>query len=75
MQDIYSEIVRALERKERCVLATLINRWALPKSGGCEIFDKARRHFFGFHWRGCVEAEVWQEAQKVADKGEGESTF
>ena len=72
MQDIYSEIVRALERKERCVLATLINRvGSAPRAVGAKYLIKQDGTSLGSIGGGCVEAEVWQEAQKVADKGEG----
>jgi xanthine dehydrogenase accessory factor len=72
MQDIYSEIVSVLEKKERCVLATLINRvGSAPRAVGAKYLIKQDGTSLGSIGGGCVEAEVWQEAQKVAEKGEG----
>jgi xanthine dehydrogenase accessory factor len=72
MQDIYSEIVKALERKERCVLATLINRvGSAPRAVGAKYLVKKDGTSLGSIGGGCVEAEVWQEAQKVGEKGVG----
>jgi xanthine dehydrogenase accessory factor len=72
MQDIYSEIVKALERKEKCVLATLINRvGSAPRAVGAKYLIKEDGSSLGSIGGGCVEAEVWQEAQKVMEKKEG----
>ena len=72
MQDIYSEIVRALERKERCVLATLISRvGSAPRAVGAKYLIKEDGTSLGSIGGGCVEAEVWQEAQRVIEKKEG----
>jgi xanthine dehydrogenase accessory factor len=72
MQDIYSEIVRALERKERCVLATLMSRvGSAPRAVGAKYLIKQDGTSLGSIGGGCVEAEVWQESQKVAEKEEG----
>jgi len=72
MQDIHSEIVRALEKKERCVLATLISRvGSAPRAVGAKYLVKQDGTSLGSIGGGCVEAEVWQEAQKVAEKEEG----
>ncbi len=72
MKDIDSEIVKALERKERCALATLISRvGSAPRAVGAKYLIKGDGTSFGSIGGGCVEAEVWQEAQKVAERGEG----
>jgi xanthine dehydrogenase accessory factor len=72
MQDIYSEIVKALEKKERCVLATLISRvGSAPRAVGAKYLVKEDGASLGSIGGGCVEAEVWQEAQKVIEKREG----
>jgi xanthine dehydrogenase accessory factor len=72
MQDIYSEIVKILKKKERCALATLINRvGSAPRAVGAKYLIKQDGTSLGSIGGGCVEAEVWQEAQKVAEKGEG----
>jgi xanthine dehydrogenase accessory factor len=72
MEDIYSEIVRALEKKEKCVLATLISRvGSAPRAVGAKYLIKEDGTSLGSIGGGCVEAEVWQEAQKVVAKQEG----
>ena len=72
MQDIYSEIVKALEKKEKCVLATLISRvGSAPRAVGAKYLVKEDGASLGSIGGGCVEAEVWQEAQKVMEKREG----
>ena len=72
MQDIYSEIVKALEKKEKCVLATLISRvGSAPRAVGAKYLVKEGGASLGSIGGGCVEAEVWQEAQKVMEKREG----
>ena len=72
MQDIYLEIVKALEKREKCALATLISRvGSAPRAVGAKYLIKEDGTSLGSIGGGCVEAEVWQEAQKVAKKGEG----
>jgi xanthine dehydrogenase accessory factor len=72
MQDIYSEIAKTLEKKERCVLATLISRvGSAPRAVGAKYLVKEDGTSLGSIGGGCVEAEVWQEAQKVVEKREG----
>jgi xanthine dehydrogenase accessory factor len=72
MQDIYSEIVRALEKREKCVLATLISRvGSAPRAVGAKYLVKEDGTSLGSIGGGCVEAEVWQEAQKVIERREG----
>jgi xanthine dehydrogenase accessory factor len=72
MQDIYSEIVKALEKKEKLALATLISRvGSAPRAVGAKYLVKEDGTSLGSIGGGCVEAEVWQEAQKVIDKREG----
>jgi xanthine dehydrogenase accessory factor len=72
MQDIYSEIVKALEKKEKCVLATLINRvGSAPRAVGAKFLVKEDGTSMGSIGGGCVEAEVWQEAQKVMETEKG----
>jgi len=73
MQDIYSEIVEALSRKEKCALATLINRvGSAPRAVGAKYLIKGDGTSLGSIGGGCVEAEVWQKAQKVMEEAKGE---
>ncbi len=72
MQDIYLEIVKALGNGEKCALATLISRvGSAPRGVGAKYLIKENGASFGSIGGGCVEAEVWQEAQKVIEKEEG----
>jgi xanthine dehydrogenase accessory factor len=72
MQDIYSEIVKALEKKEKLALATLITRvGSAPRAVGAKYLVKGDGTSVGSIGGGCVEAEVWQEAKEVMMKGKG----
>ena len=72
MEDIYSEIIKALEKKEQVALATLITRvGSAPRAVGAKYLIKGDGTSVGSIGGGCVEAEVWQEAQKVMEKREG----
>jgi len=71
MENLYLEIVKALERKERVVLATLIHRaGSAPRAVGAQYLVKEDGTSFGSIGGGRVEAEVWQEAKQVMEKGE-----
>jgi xanthine dehydrogenase accessory factor len=73
MKNIYSEIVKSLGRKEKLVLATLITRvGSAPRAVGAKYLIKEDGTSSGSIGGGCVEAEVWQEAQKVMEKGQGD---
>ncbi len=73
MQNIYSEIVKALEKKERLALATLITRTgSAPRGVGAKYLIKGDGTSIGSIGGGCVEAEVWQKAQSVMEQGKGE---
>ena len=70
MDEIYSEIVKGLAGKEKLVLATLITRvGSAPRAVGAKYLVKKEGASFGSIGGGCVEAEVWQEAQKVIAQG------
>jgi len=72
MQKIYGEIVKALDKGEKVVLATLINRvGSAPRAAGAKYLVKSDGKALGSIGGGCVEAEVWQEAQQVMEKGKG----
>jgi xanthine dehydrogenase accessory factor len=72
MQDIYSEIIKALEKGEKVVLATLITRvGSAPRAVGAKYLIKGDRTSIGSIGGGRVEAEVWEEAQKVIEKEKG----
>jgi xanthine dehydrogenase accessory factor len=72
MEDIYSEIVKALERREKLALATLISRvGSAPRGVGAKFLIKEDGTSVGSIGGGCVEAEVWQGAQDVIQNGKG----
>ena len=72
MQDIYSEIIKTLEKGEKVALATLITRvGSAPRAVGAKYLIKGDGTSVGSIGGGCVEAEVWQEAQKVMENGKG----
>jgi xanthine dehydrogenase accessory factor len=71
MEDIYVEIVRALEKKQKMALATLVSRvGSTPRAVGARYLVKGDGTSSGSIGGGCVEAEVWQEAQTIMEKGE-----
>jgi xanthine dehydrogenase accessory factor len=71
MEDIYYEIAKVLEKKEKMALATLITRvGSAPRAVGAKYLIVGDGATVGSIGGGCVEAEVWQEAQKVIEKGE-----
>ena len=73
MQDVYSEIVKSLGKKEELALATLITRvGSAPRAVGAKYLVNKDGTSVGSIGGGCVEAEVWQQAQKVMEKGKGE---
>jgi xanthine dehydrogenase accessory factor len=72
MQDIYSEIIRALEKNQKLALATLITRvGSAPRGVGAKYLIKEDGTSLGSVGGGCVEAEVWQGAKEVMKKGKG----
>jgi xanthine dehydrogenase accessory factor len=72
MKDIYTEIANALEAKEQLALATIINRvGSAPREAGAKYLVKRDGTAVGSIGGGCVEADVWQEARKTMEKGEG----
>ncbi len=72
MEEIYSELAKALEKEEKIALATLISRvGSAPRAVGAKYLIKRDGTSIGSIGGGCVEAEVWQEAQKVMEKREG----
>jgi len=72
MENILNEIVKALERKEKLALATLINReGSAPREAGAKYLVKKDGKAIGSIGGGCVEADVWQEAQKTMEQGGG----
>ena len=58
-EDIYSEIVKALGKREKVALATLITRvGSAPRAVGAKYLIKGDGTSVGSIGGGCVEAEV-----------------
>ena len=75
MENIYSEILKSLEKKEKAALATIISRTgSAPRAVGAQYLIRQDGSSVGSIGGGCVEAEVWQRAQEVSKKGEGVSS-
>ncbi len=69
VQEIYVDIVKALQKKEKCALATLIKRvGSAPRAVGAKFLVKKDGTSFGSIGGGCIEAEVWQKAQKIMEE-------
>jgi xanthine dehydrogenase accessory factor len=69
MADIYREIIESLRRKEKVALATLISRvGSAPRGVGAKYLIREDGTTLGSIGGGCVEAEVWQQAQDVMEK-------
>lgn len=72
MEDIYSEILKSLEAKEKTALATIISRrGSAPRAVGAKYLIHGDGTATGSIGGGCVEAEVWQRAQEVMERGKG----
>ncbi len=72
MKDVYAGIVKGLEEKVKMVLATLITRvGSAPREVGAKYLVREDGNALGSIGGGCVEAEVWQGARRVMERGEG----
>ena len=72
MENIFSEILKSLGRKEKAALATIITRTgSAPRAVGAKYLVRGDGTSVGSIGGGCVEAEVWQKAQEVMEKGKG----
>ena len=71
MQDeIYKELLAAVESGESVVLATVARtRGSTPRKTGAKMVVRQDGTFFGTIGGGCGEAEVWQEAMTVLEDG------
>ena len=68
--EIYWEILSAVERGEPVVLATVARtRGSTPRKTGAKMVVRKDGTFFGTIGGGCGEAEVWQEAMDVIADG------
>jgi len=68
--DIYEAVLDYLSREKGGALATVIKKTgAAPREEGAKMFIGDEGSFFGTVGGGCVEAEVWQAAKRVAKTG------
>lgn len=66
MQDVFQEALKVLHRGERAALATVVSaKGSLPMSRKAKMLVKPDGSFVGTVGGGCLEAEVWAEAQRV----------
>jgi xanthine dehydrogenase accessory factor len=70
MEDIYSEIIKALEKRKSWLWQLITCVGPSQRCRG-KIFDQEDGSSFGSIGGGCVEAEVWQGARDVIKKQEG----
>ncbi len=69
MVNIYTHILKSLERTEGAALATIISRTgSAPRAVGAKYLVLKNGSSVGSIGGGCVEAEVWQAAQEVIEK-------
>lgn len=72
MENIYSEILKSIGKKEKAALATITTRTgSAPRAVGAKYLVRGDGSSVGSIGGGCVEAEVWQRAQEVMEKGKG----
>ena len=73
MGDIYSEVLGAIKKGERAALATIIARTGYaPRAVGAKYLIRGDGSSSGTIGGGCVEAEVWQKAQDVMERGQAQ---
>ncbi len=69
--DVYEAVLDYLSRGKGGALATIIKKMgAAPREEGAKMFIGDDGTFFGTVGGGCVEAEVWQAAKRVAKTGQ-----
>ena len=70
-RDLYRMINEAGDRGERCVVATVAHtRGSTPQQRGAKMIFFQNGDVAGTVGGGCIEAEVWAEAQQAMRSGE-----
>jgi xanthine dehydrogenase accessory factor len=68
--EIYVEMERRLEEGARAAMATVIKtRGSTPQQQGAKLVVFEDGSFIGTVGGGCVEADIWAEAQQVLRSG------
>ena len=66
MNDVFEEILRLQQQGQRGALCTIISsKGSLPMSGKAKMLVGADGTMVGTVGGGCLEADVWAEAQRV----------
>jgi xanthine dehydrogenase accessory factor len=69
MNDVFDEILRLKQQGQRGALCTIISsKGSLPMSGKAKMLVGADGTMVGTVGGGCLEADVWAEAQRVVKK-------
>ncbi len=71
MRELYHALQELVHRGDRGALITVVGtRGSTPRKAGARMLVPAAGEIVGTIGGGCVEAEVWQESQKVMKTGE-----
>ena len=69
MNDVFAEILRLKQEGHRGALCTIISsKGSLPMSGKAKMLVGEDGTMVGTVGGGCLEADVWAEAQRVVKK-------
>jgi xanthine dehydrogenase accessory factor len=69
MSDVFSELLRLKQQGQRAALCTIISsKGSLPMSGKAKMLVGEDGTMVGTVGGGCLEADVWAEAQRVIKK-------
>jgi len=70
MEDIYKQIMSALEKGEKGVIASVVSRkGSAPMSADAKMLVFQDETIKGTIGGGCLEADVWTEAKRVLSRG------
>lgn len=72
MREVIEETIRALQRKEPCVLATVVRtRGMTPQKAGARQLIRQDGTSVGTLGGGCVEGDIWYYAKEILRKNGG----
>ena len=70
MEEVFVELINLIERGEKGALSTIVSSFgSLPMSKKAKMLAKSDGKIVGTVGGGCMEAEVWREAQTVMAEG------
>ena len=71
MQEVFGEALTIVKRGERAALATIVSaKGSLPMSRKAKMLVRTDGTIVGTVGGGCLEAEIWSEAQQVLETGQ-----